>query len=147
MSPTTRPRDMRALLLASIGATLGCTDAAPQESPGATGSVATASASAVTSAALATFDQADYCARVCKRASDCGLEKAAGLAVDGRVDEQAALAQATSGQPAVEKSCAQACTKVPVTGESLGAARSAEACLAVSNCGAFRACLMAVAPE
>lgn len=113
----------------------GCSDADPSGA---------ASAKATTAPA---FDAAPYCASVCKRASECAVERAEGLVKTGSAVDRAALADVKAEAQRNESSCATSCAADAVEPSEIGKIRRAEGCIHQASCAFVERCLRDVAGE
>jgi len=88
-----------------------------------------------------TFDTPAYCAKVCDRATTCGLERAEAIAKGGSSADRAALDRAASTRDAVQSACVDSCTARPPGRDAIAEVTRAQACLQQPDCEALQACL------
>ncbi len=132
--------------LAAVVASWGLAGCGPsdatKDSADPAGSAAPAANAAAASASAAKVDMGPFCAKLCKRSADCGLELAEAIAKNGPAADKQALEKAKAERDAVEKACVTACEKTPA-GEDPDPAtlRQATKCLDAKTCTEFQSCL------
>jgi hypothetical protein len=107
--------------------------------PGAS-SVSSAPPAASSAPAAPPFDTKAFCDKLCKRSTDCGIEKAEALAKSGEKADVDAVTKAKAEAETVKDACVMQCTKDPPqpTDEKV---KKVEACHAEKDCAAFRTCI------
>jgi hypothetical protein len=101
-----------------------------------------ASASALPSAA----ELSDYCGRVCKKTTACGLEAADGI-VRGNPTEVSLLSRLKADAAKTEAACRDECASGAAESTSRAALDKANTCVQQSSCDALEACLVAASSK